>query len=551
MPCIRQNRKSNRRSFFLLWPLPFAITLLLQSCSHGIPESRKHTFNPVESTISQLHLALTNKTDSCESITQKFINRIKAYDQSTQLNSIILINQNAIKKARALDKEFSQTKKLRPLHCVAVILKDNFDTADMPTEAGSIALKGSRPTDDAFMVKQLRNAGAIIIAKSNMGEWAFSPYNTISSTHGETRNAYNIKYVPAGSSGGTASAIAASFGIIGMGTDTGNSIRGPASHLALVGIRSTIGLTSRDGIVPLVLNRDIAGPLTRTVEDAARVFNIIAGYDPADPVTHNKYSKVKTDYTEHLKKSALQGVRLGLIRQLYDTELADFEVLDLMDQAVNDLKAAGAVIIDPFKIPGFKKLSKATGFCSRFRYDLNQYLNTLSNNSSLNRNNTVQIKKFQDILDKNLFSRRSNDDMGWAASVNIKPQDQQPPCIDVQGDPRRKQFLDAVVQAMNIQNIDAIIYPSWSNPPRHIGDNSSPHGNNSPVIAPHTGQPAITVPMGYTHGNLPAGLQFLARPFDDAKLFEYAYAYEQYTRHRKPPTLFPQLKNASINPGKY
>ncbi|VAW62197.1 amidotransferase-related protein [hydrothermal vent metagenome] len=530
-------RSINPCLFYIPWFFLAVLTFFLQGCSHSVSETEKHTFNPLESTISQLHLALINKTDSCESITEKFIKRIKTYDQSTQLNAIILINKQAIEVARSLDKEFSHTKKLRSLHCVAVILKDNFDTADMPTEAGSVALKGSIPADDAFMVKQLRSAGAIIIAKSNMGEWAFSPYNTISSSHGETRNAYNINYVPAGSSGGTASAIAASFGIIGMGTDTGNSIRGPASHLALVGMRSTIGLTSRDGIIPLVLNRDIAGPLTRTVEDAARTFNIIAGYDSADPVTHNPFSKIKTDYTRGLKKSALKGVRLGLIRQLYVNELADFEVMDLMDQAVTDLKTAGAIIVDPFEIPGFEKLSKATGFCSRFRYDLNQYLKTLKQD-----NNVTHISKFQDILDKNLYADRNSSNMQWAASVNIAPENQQPPCTDVQGDPRRRAFLNAVVNAMNSHKVDAIIYPSWSNPPRRLGDNSSPHGNNSPLIAPHTGQPAITVPMGYTQGDLPAGLQFLARPFDDAKLFEYAYAYEQQTLHRKPPALFPAIK---------
>ncbi|VAW67616.1 amidotransferase-related protein [hydrothermal vent metagenome] len=516
----------------LVFKVVFFIFVLLQSHSVFSQNTNKK-FDVVESTISKLHLALTNRSHNCESIITLFLNRIKRYDQSTKLNAIILINKNALKKAKLLDQEFSKTKQLRALHCVPVILKDNFDTADMPTEAGSIALQGSVPPDDAFMVKKLRDAGAIIIAKSNMGEWAFSAYNTISSTHGETRNAYNLDYVPAGSSGGTASAIAASFGIIGMGTDTGNSIRGPASHLALVGMRSTMGLTSRDGVVPLVLNRDIAGPLTRTVKDAAKTFNVIAGYDAADPITHNKFSKQKIDYTKNLKKNALKNIRLGVIRQLYETELADFEVMDLMEQAIEDLKSAGAIIIDPFEINDFKKLSKATGFCSRFRYDLNNYLNTLNYDGK----NPPKIKRFQDMVDKNLYNKESTGSIKWAASVNVKPQDQHPPCIGVQGDPRRKQFLGAVIAAMDKHNLDAIIYPTWSNPPRKIADNSSPHGNNSPVISPHTGQPSITVPMGFTQGNLPAGLQFLGRPFDDAKLFAYAYAYEQFTQHRKPPVL--------------
>ncbi len=536
-PCT--NRVFSRLLFLCSALLVFMF--FLQNCSHHKPEAHKAPFNIIESTISQLHFALRNNADNCKNITRLFINRIAIYDKSTQLNAIILINKNAIKKAEALDSEFYKTGKLRPLHCVPVILKDNFDTADMPTEAGSIALKGSLPPDDAFMVKKLREAGAIIIAKSNMGEWAFSPHNTISSTHGETRNAYNIQYVPAGSSGGTASAIAASFGIIGMGTDTGNSIRGPASHLALVGMRSTIGLTSRDGVVPLVLNRDIAGPLTRSVEDAARTFNVIAGYDAADPITHNPHSKKTTVYTEHLIKSGLNGVRLGVIRQMFDTAMADFEILDLMDTAISDLQAAGAIIIDPFEIPNFETLRKASKFCSRFRYDLNNYLDTLRPSPDSGKGKALKIRTFQDIIDKKLFSTHSKGLMAWAASVTVDPQNQKPPCTDVQGDPRRQQFLDAVITAMDKDRIDAIIYPSWSNPPRRTDDNSSPHGNNSSTIAPHTGQPAITVPMGYTRGSLPAGLQFLARPFDDARLFEFAYAYEQLTQHRKPPALFPAL----------
>ena len=507
--------------------------MLHQGCSEYKTENNKYKFIAVESTISTLHQALKNETGNCVSITKIFLKRIKKYDQSKKLNAIILINPAALLKAQALDNEFLKTRKLRSLHCVPVILKDNFDTADMPTQAGAIALKGSIPPDDAFMVKKLREAGAIILAKSNMGEWAFSPYHTVSSTHGETRNAYDINRVPAGSSGGTASAIAASFGIIGMGTDTGNSIRGPASHLGLVGMRSTIGLTSHDGVIPLVLNRDIAGPLTRTVEDAAKTFNVIAGYDPADPLTYNKQSKIKTDYTQYLIKSGLQDVRVAVLRQIFDTDVntADFEILDLMDQAINDLESAGAIIVDPFEIKNLIKLSKSTGICSRFRFDLNHYLSTLGKNAP--------VKKFQDIVEKRLFDLRSEKAMEWAASVSVNPQDQRPPCVDVQGDPRRKNLLIAVERAMDTQDIDVIIYPSWSYPPRLIGDNTSVHGNNSPVIAPHTGQPAITVPMGLTYNGLPAGLQFLARRFDDAKLFQYAYAYEQYTQHRKPPVLFP------------
>jgi Asp-tRNA(Asn)/Glu-tRNA(Gln) amidotransferase A subunit family amidase len=521
------------RRIAIYWVLLTSIGLLLSACATTIPLQKPTGFSFTETTIDDIHAAIKDQTIDCEAITNGFLNRIKKYDEISKLNSIIYINPNAIKKAKALDSKYQEAKTMQSLHCVPIILKDNFDTADMPTEAGSIALAGSIPPDDAYMVKKLRQADAIIIAKSNMGEWAFSPYNTISSTHGETRNAYDLSRVPAGSSGGTASAIAANFGVIGMGSDTGNSIRGPASHLALVGIRSTIGVTSRDGIVPLLLNRDIGGPLMRTVSDTARVFNVIAGIDPADPTTKSYEKHRIDDYTAHLTRDSLSGVRLGVLRQIYDSNTADKQVLAVFTQALNDLESVGAVIIDQVTIPDFEALVKATGFCSRFRYDINNYLKT--------RGNDTKVKALQDVVEQKRFRPENSGAFKWAMSVaaDVKPAEQKPPCIDVEGDPRRKDLLTAVVTTMDSLKLDALVYPTWSNPPRKIGDSESPHGNNSPVIAPHSGQPAITVPMGYVENNLPVGLQILGRPFSEEKLFQYAYAYEQATHHRKPPLLFP------------
>jgi Asp-tRNA(Asn)/Glu-tRNA(Gln) amidotransferase A subunit family amidase len=500
------------------------------------PQQRVTTdtaFDVIELTIEQTQQAIKTHAVSCEQLTRRYLKRIEVYDQPTQVNSIIYINPNAIQRARNLDEKFAKSRRMQKLHCIPVILKDNFDTADMPTEAGSVALKGSYPPDDAFLVKRLREQDAIIIAKSNMGEWAFSPYETISSTHGQTRNVYDLSCVPAGSSGGTASAIAANFGIIGMGTDTGNSIRGPASHLSLVGIRSTIGVTSRDGIVPLLLNRDVGGPLMRTVKDTAIVFSVLAGHDPADAATEASKGRIKDDYASSLKPSGLSGARLGVLRALAETDTGDFEVLDQFEEALADLERVGAVIVDPFEIPNFEQLKSATGFCSRFRYDLGNYLKTLGA--------SAPIRSIDEVADSKMFLERNAGAMQWAMGVQGDPQSQNPQCVDVQGDPRRKQFLEAVILAMDLARVDAIIYPSWSYPPREIGDSESPHGNNSPIIAPHTGQPAITVPMGFTESGLPLGLQLLARPFDEHKLFQYAYAYEQSTRHRRPPEGFERL----------
>lgn len=551
-------------------PLRMLLFLLIGLCCTHITVDQQASARPAEFDVIELgidaaHDALRTGQISCEQLIGRYLQRIQTYDPppdgaldgtlnpathpsrrssrpgvSGKLNAIIAVNPKALNRARQLDRQYAETGQMRTLHCIPVILKDNFDTADMPTEAGSIALRGSLPPDDAFMVKRLRTEDAIILAKSNMGEWAFSPYQTISSTHGETRNAYALDHVPAGSSGGTASAIAANLGIIGMGTDTGNSIRGPAAHLALVGIRSTLGATSRDGIVPLLANRDVGGPLMRTVTDTAIVYSVLAGHDPADPLTQAAIGRVKPDYRSWLQRDGLRGARLGVLRALVNqgarADTADAQVVAHFDNAIDALRQAGAVIVDPFRIADFERLTKATGFCSRFRYDLNQYLQTLGPKAPL--------RSLSQVMESKRFLPQSAKAMQWAMNVDTHPQSRQPPCIDVQGDPRRKALLNAVLAAMDQQRIDAIIYPSWSNPPRRIGDTDSPHGNNSPVIAPHSGQPAITVPMGFTRAGLPLGLQLLARPFDEHKLFQYAYAYEQLTRHRRPPVGFGRIPAA-------
>jgi Asp-tRNA(Asn)/Glu-tRNA(Gln) amidotransferase A subunit family amidase len=271
----------------------------------------------------------------------------------------------------------------------------------------------------------------------------------------------------------------------------------------------------------------------RTVRDTAKVFNVIAGYDPADPTTISYENHRVDDYTAHLTRDGLSRARLGVLRQIYDSKTADNQVLTVFIQALKDLESAGAVVIDPVIIPDFDELVKATGFCSRFRYDINNYLKTLGDSS--------EIKTLQDVVDQEKFRPENNGAFKWAMSIaaDVKPAEQEPPCIDVEGDPRRKALLNAVVATMDRLELDALIYPSWCNPPRKIGDSESPHGNNSPVIAPHSGQPAITVPMGYFDNSLPLGLQILGRPFSEEKLFQFAYAYEQATQHRKPPPLFP------------
>lgn len=395
---------------------------------------------------------------------------------------------------------------------------------------------GSIPADDAFMVRRIREADAIVIAKTNMAEWAFSPRQTVSSSYDTTANAYALDRVPAGSSGGTASGVAASFGVAGLGSDTGNSIRGPASHLALVGIRSTIGLTSRDGVIPLSFDRDIAGPIARTVEDAARIFNVVAGYDPADPYTEAGRGRKEADYTVALEVDGLRGARLAVMRDLVDTEDADSAVVRVFEQAVADLARLGAEIVDPFDFDLQEQRRRPNMSCRRFRYDMHVYLESLGEGAPIR--DVLEVLETGQYSDYAEASLRRYED----TPLDVHPADGDPPCPDYLENEGRQAFLSALVEAMDAASVDAVIYPTWRNPPAHIDRADEEYlGDNSQVVAPATGMPAITVPMGFTYGHLPAGLQILARPYDELLLFRLAYAYEQGTHHRVPPEGFPAL----------
>ncbi|MCB2090203.1 MAG: glutamyl-tRNA amidotransferase [Alphaproteobacteria bacterium] len=504
----------------------------------GFSQSNADDFKFVEATIDDIHQALSSGDMTCREIVSGYLNRIKSYDQQSGLNAITVVNQKALDKADQIDRKISNGEKLGPLYCVPMLIKDNYDTHDLPTTGGSIALMNNYPPDDAFMVRKLRESDAIVIAKTNMAEWAFSPRQTKSSSFGTTANAYDLSRVPAGSSGGTASGTAASFGVAGMGTDTGNSIRGPSSHLALFGIRSTIGLTSRDGIIPLAWDRDVAGPMTRTVKDGALIFNVVAGYDPNDPMTELGKGKRKADYTAFLKKDGLKGKRIGVLRALVTTEDADPEIIALFLKAVDDLKAAGAIIVDPFEITNLDQHREAPNFCRRFRYDMHEYLKSLGDKAP--------IKDVMEVLETGEYSpyvKGGLENFG-AGPLDIHPGNENPPCPEYPNHPGRNAFKADVIKSMDKYNVDVVIYPSWTNPPAKLDLADEDYkGDNSQIIAPATGLPAATVPMGYSHGNLPAGLQILARPFREDVIFGVAYAYEQATKHRKPPSLFPELKN--------
>lgn len=506
----------------------------------GLPFSQAQNFKFVEATIDDIQYAVISGTMTCREVVSGYLDRISVFDQETKLNAITVVNRKALARADEIDAAIKADEELGPLFCAPMLIKDNYDTHDLPTTGGSIALKNSYPPDDAFMVQKLREADAIVLAKTNMAEWAFSPRQTKSSSFGTTANAYDLTRVPAGSSGGTASGIAASFGVAGMGTDTGNSIRGPSSHLALFGIRSTIGLTSRDGVIPLAWDRDVAGPMTRTVRDGAMIFNIVAGYDPKDPITELGKGKREGDYTEFLHKDGLKGKKIGVLRSLVFTEDADPEIIALFIQAVEDLKSAGAIIVDPFEIENFQAHRDASNFCRRFRYDMYEYLKTLGDKAP--------IKDVMEVYETGQYSsyiKGGLENFG-AGPLDVHPNDQNPPCPEFPNHPGRNAFKADVEASMDKYDVDVIIYPSWTNPPAPLMSADADYkGDNSQIIAPATGMPAATVPMGFSHENLPAGLQVLARDYQEALLFEIAYAYEQATMHRKPPRRFPEIEKVT------
>lgn len=510
-----------------------ACTLALASCSVDAPEP---SFHFVEATIDDVQTAIRSGDISCVDIVEGYLQRIERYDQASGMNAIIFSNPNALAKAQAIDERLAAGEILGSLFCAPVLLKDNYDTGDMPTSGGSIALKDSTPPDDAFMVRKLREADAIIVAKTNMAEWAFSPRESISSSYGRTANAYDLDRVPAGSSGGTASATAASFGVIGMGSDTGNSIRGPSSHLALFGIRSTIGLTSRDGVIPLLFDRDIAGPMMRTVTDAAKVFNVIAGYDPADPYTADGRDEKEDDYTAFLDEDALRGKRIGVLRALVNTEDADPEVIRVFEQALADLQSAGAELIDPLEIQDLDAHLDASS-CKRFRYDMYVYLASLGDDAPM--------RDVMEVRESGQYSPQAEGGLDYFGEgpLDIPPTEWDPPCAEYFDHEERQAYLADTIAAMDDAGVDAIVYPSWTNPPAQIDRGYEDYrGDNSQLVAPDTGLPAVTVPMGYTYGHLPAGLQILGRPYSEGLLFGLAYSYEQATQHRVPPRNFPELQ---------
>ena len=515
-----------------------------------------------ETTIAQVHEAMADGRITSVGLVQAYLDRIAAYDKAgPYINSLILVNEEALDRARELDSIYAADGPIGPLHGIPFIVKDNYDTHDLPTTNGTLALKHSIPPDDAYQVRKIREAGAIILAKANLAEFATSGAYTVSSVlPGFSRNPYDTKRVTAGSSGGTAAAVAANFGTVGLGTDTGSSIRGPSSHQALVGFRLTQGLASRDGIAPLNSARDVGGPMARTVEDAARVLDVIAGFDPADSVTRAGEGRIPESYLASLDTAGLSGARIGVLRSFFEvadaeesgpeptpfvrdtTESQDQEdeppeprkvhpeVLRLLEQALVDMVAAGAVLVDSVEIPHLDSLRRAIPSIPRFRHDFDGYMAQRPGSP---------VTSMKDILDSGDFHPRLRANLSRAVEV------EDPPEAHEDWDrywEATAELQQAVLAAMDSADVDVLVYPTYNYPARLIGDENTTYGANSGTLSPPTGFPAFNVPMGYSFGALPAGLQLLGRPFDEPTLIRISYAYEQATRHRRPPESTPPLR---------
>ncbi len=526
---------------------PLLPALIVAVVTLSVPHAQPRTPPQIEeSTIAHLHAAMRGGQLTCRAVVAHYLRRIETYDKTgPAINAIVVVNPDALKEADALDARFKADGPVGPLHCIPAIVKDNFETIGLQSAAGSLSLKGFASAKDAFQVSRIKQAGAIVLAKSNMAEFAFSPYETVNSIlPGYTKNPYALDRVTAGSSGGTAAAVAANFGAIGLGSDTGNSIRGPSSHQALAGIRSTMGLTSRGGVVPLSLLADIAGPMTRSLEDAVAVFQVIVGEDPDDPVTLSApYAQeglrpqgrptAIPDSKASLVRDGLKGARIGILRQAYERNTTDQEIVSVFMAAVEDLKKAGATIVDPAAVDleGVRR-PQGTAGCGGFKYDINRYL--------AGHGDRIPVKTLEAIIRSRQYhpSVQLRLERAQEGSEN-GPESE---ACKAEGE-YRTQFRSAVLKTMETSKLDAFVYPTWSNPPRLIGDLNTPHGDNSQVFSPTTGFPSINVPMGYTRNNtLPAGITFFGKAWDEPTLIKLAYSYEQATKHRRPPVSTPVVR---------
>lgn len=486
--------------------------------------ARREPPSVVEAGILELQLALQEGRVTSAWLVDAYLARIRAYDQDGPcLNAIIRLNPRAGIEAEALDLERREAGPRGPLHGIPILLKDNYDVEGMATSAGSLGLATLVPPDDAFQVRTLRAAGAIILGKTNLHELA-AGITTISSLGGQTRNPYDPARNPGGSSGGTGAAIAASFAAVGWGTDTSGSIRIPAAHQALFGLRPTKGLSSTDGVVPLCHSQDVAGPLARMVTDLAIALDATIGPDPADPATRATEGRPPVGFVEALAADALRGRRIGVLGQRFGRRKAEQEVNGIVRSALDAVKGLGADVID-IEIAGLdSQLDTSSLIRHEFKFDLADYLAAIPGAPVHSLREIIALGLYHEALEQR-FRERDRPESRDTDEYRAALADQ---------DRLRRLLLEAFAR----HRLDAIAYPTVMRPPARIDE---PQDASNCQISAHTGLPALSAPVGFTQHGLPVGIELLGRPFQDARLVAMAYAYEQSAMPRRPPPTTPEL----------
>jgi amidase len=515
---------------------------------------RAAQFNLETATVADINAAFDKGALTSEKLTSLYLARIKAYnDAGPVIHAVIYANPKALEEAKALDAERKTKGPRSPLHGIPVVLKDNYDTKDMPTTAGSFLLDGSIPYEDSFITKKLRDAGAIILGKTNTSEFAYGGVggkNGFSSHGGQTRNPHNLELGPGGSSGGSGAGIAANFALIGFGSDTGGSIRNPCSVNGIVGIKPTNGLLSRAGIVPLSLTFDTGGPMTRSVYDLAVSLGLTTGIDPKDPLTLTQAGLAYTDYTKFLDKNALKGARLGVIRQ---TTGVDPETARVFESALAELKAAGAILIEGPKLPDFVIKSRqelwVTIERADFKANIKTYLAGLRPGFPKDIHEMIKLgRAFTEPKGKNAPNMPRVDRFEEEAS-GAELTDQLYISAKEHG---LAMITTAVMGLFEQYKVDALIYPTTPRPaapivPAPPPATPPPAPEWSTNIANFTGFPDVIVPAGVTKDKLPVTISFFGPAYSEPKLLGYAYAYEQANPHRIAPPTAPALPGESFS----
>ncbi|HEY5022970.1 MAG TPA: amidase [Gemmatimonadaceae bacterium] len=494
-----------------------------------------------EANLADLQAGMTAGRMTAHSITQQYLDRIRALDRTgPTLRSVIEINPDALSIAAALDRERKAGKVRGPLHGIPILIKDNIGTADrMTTTAGSYALAGSIPPEDATIAAKLRAAGAILLGKTNLSEWA-----NFRSTHsssgwsgrgGQAKNPYALDRSPSGSSSGSGAAVSANFSALAVGTETDGSIVCPSSANGIVGIKPTVGLVSRAGIVPIAHSQDTAGPMTRTVRDAAILLSVLAGVDPRDPATSSSTARGQIDYTTFLDANGLRGARIGVARAKF------FGYSDVTDKLINDaidaMKAQGAIIVDPANIETAGKFddSEFDVLLYEFKADLNSYLASLGPKAP--------VKSLQDIIVYN-EAHKDQEMPFFGQEIMIQAQAKGPltekKYLDQLASNLKMSRTDGIDATMDKYKLDAIVAPTGS--PAWATDliNGDHFTGASSTPAAVAGYPNINVPAGFSHG-LPVGISFFGRAFSEPTLIKLAYSFEQSTKHRRAPQFIPTL----------